>query len=203
MWGRYVSNALISGRESWANSAILQVLSDQIDNLLANPEKLENIPYPIIYNRLLDPNLKGASVAPASRKSLREEGQTLLFAGSDTVGHVITSGVFNILEQPEIYDRLVAELKEAWPVLQDAPLLRDLEKLPYLVCESRGDLMLVQPQFTEFFRLPWSKKAWEFRMELCLHYRGLSRLQGRSFLESLFQLGYCPTFSPSKDPFSS
>lgn len=73
-----------------------------------------------------------------------------MFAGSDTIGHVITSGVFNILEQPEIYDRLVAELKEAWPVLQDAPLLQDLEKLPYLVCGSREDLMLVQPQFTDF-----------------------------------------------------
>lgn len=117
-----------------------QVLHRQVDHFLAHPEDLQNIAHPIIYHRLLDPSIKGASAAPATGKSLKEEAQVLLFAGSDTVGNALTIGVFNIIERPGVYAKLVAELKEAWPVLKDAPSYQDLEKLPYLTAIIKESL---------------------------------------------------------------
>lgn len=69
-----------------------------------------------------------------TRKSLYEEAQALLFAGSDTVGNTLAVGSFHVLSNPEVYKTLFNELQEHWPNL-DKPLgYEELERLPYLVC---------------------------------------------------------------------
>lgn len=105
---------------------------------MANPEELKNAPHPIIYNRLLDDTIKGASAAPPTRKSLLEEAQVLLFAGSDTVGLTLTNGVFHVLDNPAVHQKLMEELTTAWPNLGTAPGYEDLEKLPYLVSHPQA-----------------------------------------------------------------
>ena len=43
------------------------------------------------------------------------------------------NGVYHLLRNPEVKQRLVDELHTAWPALDDqAPAYEDLEKLPYL-----------------------------------------------------------------------
>ena len=39
-----------------------------------------------------------------------------------------------VLQNPQVRQRLEAELREAWPVLEEIPRYEVLEKLPYLVC---------------------------------------------------------------------
>ena len=38
-----------------------------------------------------------------------------------------------VLQNPQIRQRLEAELREAWPILEEIPRYEVLEKLPYLV----------------------------------------------------------------------
>ena len=51
------------------------------------------------------------------------------------------TGVFYLLRNPEVKERLVDEVRAAWPVLDEAPSYEELEKLPFLVsvfiCETR------------------------------------------------------------------
>ena len=43
------------------------------------------------------------------------------------------TGVYHILRNPEVKQRLVDEVHTAWPVLYDeAPSYEDLEKLPFM-----------------------------------------------------------------------
>jgi hypothetical protein len=42
------------------------------------------------------------------------------------------TGVYHLLRGPETKQRLVDELRTAWPVLDEAPSHEDLEKLPFL-----------------------------------------------------------------------
>lgn len=42
-------------------------------------------------------------------------------------------GTCQLLQNPDTYQRLKAELKEAWPNLEVRPRSEALEKLPYLV----------------------------------------------------------------------
>lgn len=105
----------------------------QIDKLVENPEELKGSPHPIIYSRLLDPNIRGADAAPPTRKSLQDEAQVMIFAGSDTVALTLVTGLFHVMDNPAVHQKLMAELTQAWPDLGTAPGYEDLEKLPYLV----------------------------------------------------------------------
>ena len=75
----------------------------------------------------------GREKAP-NATSLYEEAQALTFSGADTTGNVLMVGMFNMLEKPELMERLKKELLEIWPVLKSAPpKLEELERLPFLV----------------------------------------------------------------------
>jgi cytochrome P450 len=67
---------------------------------------------------------------------LYEEAQALLFGGADTTGTTLMHGSFQVLTSPTVYEKLKAELLSRWPVLDEAPSLSELEKLPYLVSIS-------------------------------------------------------------------
>lgn len=111
----------------------MQVLAKQIDGLIANPDTLKDAPHPTIYSRLLDPTVRGADAAPPTRDSVQDEAQVMMFAGSDTVAHTLITGLFHILDNPAVHEKLFAELAQAWPDLAAAPGYEELEKLPYLV----------------------------------------------------------------------
>ena len=42
------------------------------------------------------------------------------------------TGVYYLLRSPEAKQRLVDEVRTAWPVLDEAPSHEELEKLPFL-----------------------------------------------------------------------
>ena len=115
-----------------------QAIKQQVVDLSSNPEHLKTLPHSTtIWNELLRPELHPDGRLP-DPASLFEESQALLFGGADTTGTTLMHGTFHVLKNVEVYQKLKAELQQAWPVLEDAPSQATLETLPYLVRISKS-----------------------------------------------------------------
>lgn len=100
-----------------------------IDNKDAHVKKTKGLPR-TIFQSLLESNL------PPDDKTLerlRQEGQTIVGAGSDTVSNTLTVTTFHIVDNPENMMKLVEELGKALPDPNEPVKLSVVEKLPYLV----------------------------------------------------------------------
>ncbi|KAL0958927.1 hypothetical protein HGRIS_014243 [Hohenbuehelia grisea] len=111
-----------------------------LDNFIAAPEKYRDSEHEIVYDYLLAPANNRKSFKPLSRTELFQEAVALLLAGSDTVGNASTVGFFHVLDNPPVLRKLVAELREAWPSVEDQVGLSVLEKLPYLTAVIKESL---------------------------------------------------------------
>jgi cytochrome P450 len=107
------------------------VIESQIKSILRNPELMDDAPHPIIYRELLNPEANKGRPVPTALQ-LQHEAELLFSAGSHTVGTTLMIGVYYLLHSPEAKQRLVDELFEAWPSLDQAPNYEQLEKLPFL-----------------------------------------------------------------------
>lgn len=108
-----------------------KALKNQIEAILKNPQVMDDAPHRIIYRELLNPEaIKGRAVPTAQQ--LLNEAEVLFGAGSHTVGTVLMTGVYHLLRNPEVKQRLVDEVRSAWPVLDKTPNYEELEKLPFL-----------------------------------------------------------------------
>lgn len=85
-----------------------------------------------IFNRLLDPNATKDHVVP-SVDDLKDEAFSIITAAADTTGNAMTIAAYHIISNKSIYQKLVAELKEAFPDPFDKLDYLTLERLPYLV----------------------------------------------------------------------
>ncbi|KAN0142182.1 putative P450 monooxygenase [Lactarius tabidus] len=137
-YGSVVTRSMFSLREMYVN---------QIDEILRNPGSLENTPHKIIYHALLDPDANKGRALP-SRLSLRQEAGALLNAGSDSTSISATTITYHVLRDPEVQQRLVKELRTAWPVLEEVPRYEVLEKLPYLTAVIKEGLRMFPGGFT-------------------------------------------------------
>ncbi|CZR67799.1 related to cytochrome P450 CYP3/CYP5/CYP6/CYP9 subfamilies [Phialocephala subalpina] len=94
-----------------------------------------------IFHQLLDPNASEGHVVP-NVEELTEEMFTILTAGGETTGHAMTMITYYVLSNPEIYRKLVSELKTAFPEKQTTFDYLTLEKLPYLSSVIKEGLRL-------------------------------------------------------------
>ncbi|PBK62146.1 cytochrome P450 [Armillaria solidipes] len=106
--------------------SLQKVLGKQIDKILADPGVLETV-HDTIYHRFL-----ADDGDRPSRKSLLEEAQTFLIAGTDTTSNAMSIGFFHVLNDPSVRAKLVAELKATCPEKESSMPYDSLEKLPYL-----------------------------------------------------------------------
>lgn len=121
-----------------------QLLRKQINGLTTDLRILKTLPHSTtIYHEMLRPEAYRSNVLP-NAESLYEESQSLLFAGTDTIGATIMHGSFYILNLPDVYGRLKEELYAAWPDLEAVPSLSisDLEKLPFLTAVIKESLRI-------------------------------------------------------------
>src|SRR6267154_298664 len=98
---------------------------------MQNPKLLDDAPHRVIYSELLNPEAIKGLPSPTALQ-LSHEGRVLFAAGSHTVGTTLMTGVYYLLRNPEAKQRLVDEVRTAWPVPDQAPRHEDLEKLPFL-----------------------------------------------------------------------
>ncbi|KAH9165925.1 putative P450 monooxygenase [Lactarius sanguifluus] len=132
----FQSDIVIASQVAIAVTTLEQVFEDFSEDdalyeILRNPASLENAPHKTIYHSLLDPDANKGRPLP-SRLSLWHEALALFSAGSDTTALAATTISYHVLHNSEIQQRLVNELRTAWPVLEEVPRYEVVEKLPYL-----------------------------------------------------------------------
>ena len=103
----------------------------QVKNVLQNPNSLADAPHRVIYSELLNPEAN-KGLPPPTESQLDHDARVLFAAGSHTIGTTLMIGVSHILRHLEVKERLVNEVRAAWPVLDQVPSYEELEKLPYL-----------------------------------------------------------------------
>ncbi|PBK83747.1 cytochrome P450 [Armillaria gallica] len=117
-----------------------KALSAQIEGILADPSSLDTM-HDTIYNYLLSPEKLKLQQIP-SKKSLLDEAQNLLFAGTDTTSSALAVGFFYVLNDPAIQAKLISEISAAWPNKESPVSYEVLEKLPYLTAVLKEALRM-------------------------------------------------------------
>ncbi|KAI0711404.1 cytochrome P450 [Earliella scabrosa] len=119
-------------------------LKAKIHQLRERPELVEHEEHETALHHMLmlHPD-KGQTEIP-SEKVLWEEAVTLLAAGSETVANVLNVGVFHVLNNPIIHQKLFEELRNAWPEIDMTMHYETLEKLPYLTAVIKESLRVGQ-----------------------------------------------------------
>ncbi|KAI9507510.1 cytochrome P450 [Russula earlei] len=116
----------------------------QTKAILRNPKMLDDAPHRIIYSELLNPEANKGRPTPTALH-LRHEALVLFAAGSHTVGTTLMIGFYHLLHNPEVKQKLVEEVRLAWPVLDQPPPYEELEKLPFLTAVIKETLRLAVP----------------------------------------------------------
>ncbi|KAJ6499845.1 cytochrome P450 [Mycena vulgaris] len=125
-------------------------LSRYLDRILENPTVLDMADHEIIYHHLLHPD---ARHNVPSKKSLLDESLTLLGAGSETVGNIVTTGVFHVLNNEHVLTMLRMELQESWPNDSSSISYQALEKLPYLTAVLKESMRMAHGVVTPIPRV--------------------------------------------------
>ncbi|KAL1735913.1 cytochrome P450 [Schizophyllum commune] len=122
---------------------LVNKISAQLDELLANPRALDDAPHETIFHHILPGSgTDKRSAAFPTRISLLDEALSLQIAGSHTVAAACYVGCFHILNNRRIHQRLVAELKDAIPDVAGVVRFEVVEKLPYLTAVVKEALRL-------------------------------------------------------------
>ncbi|KAI0265782.1 putative P450 monooxygenase [Gloeopeniophorella convolvens] len=103
--------------------------------------QIRGAPHRTIYRELLNPDAtKGR--APPTALELQHEAEVLFTAGSHTVAATLTIGVHYLLRDPVGKQRLIDEIREAWPVLAEPPSFEEIERLPLLTAVIKESLRI-------------------------------------------------------------
>jgi hypothetical protein len=113
-----------------------------IDEILDNPNILKKAEHPTVYQHLLLVPKDKKIRRDLTREELFQEALALLLAGSDTVGNATSVGVFHVLNNKPVLERLTSELRTAWPDPDTHMDYLTLEKLPYLVRSNQFSILV-------------------------------------------------------------
>ena len=109
---------------------MLQEMRRQIVSILDNQHSyMKESERKTVFRALLESNLPPQELSPLR---LQHEATTIIGAGVETTRWALTVGSFHIINNPEIFRKLRAELEAAIPDPQSMPSLERLEQLPYL-----------------------------------------------------------------------
>ncbi|KAF4636547.1 hypothetical protein G7Y89_g1539 [Cudoniella acicularis] len=147
LWiSKYISETVVMGHE------LEQFASRRIDEYLAASAAGKTPSFPTIMEKLLIPIPEKGYAVP-SKGGLRDEILTTVSAGDDTTGIANMVTLFNIVNNPQIHSRLLAELKTVMPRPLDHVEYLKLEQLPYLTAVIREGLRYSSPAASRTPRL--------------------------------------------------
>lgn len=119
--------------EGAGNAEMLRAARSHIKRLVDNRSVLLSSKHTTVFEKLLElfPHPDDHTLT-----YLTQEANTLVTAGSETTASVLEVGLFRILQNKSILERLLSELKNAIPDVSATPKYATLKKLPYLVSYS-------------------------------------------------------------------
>jgi hypothetical protein len=82
-----------------------------------------------MFHHMLDPQVPEGRIAP-SDSNPADEAMSLTAAGADSTGNAASYAIFHVLTDPAMHERVMRELKEAFPDPNEACKVAVLEKLP-------------------------------------------------------------------------
>lgn len=88
---------------------------------------------PTIFSTLLDPEDKPKGYQIPNDDVMIQEAYSLLGAAADTTGNAMTVAAFNVLRNPQTYQKLAQELEKKFSDPEAKLEFVELEKIPYLV----------------------------------------------------------------------
>lgn len=115
----------------------MQSLQKMIDDMLRNPSVCKECSHSTIFGRFLSRDLSEGQMF-LSRETLIQEAMGFIMAGSIELSTALAYGTFHVLNDPEVYQRLVEELIAVFPDPNGAVGFEILERLPYLVSSGIG-----------------------------------------------------------------
>ncbi|PWY89786.1 cytochrome P450 [Aspergillus heteromorphus CBS 117.55] len=86
---------------------------------------------PTVFDTMLSPSKEKGQETP-SVADLTAEAMVLLIAGEETTANTLMQGIFHVLHDQTILERLQKELREAFPDDDDVITQETLESMPYL-----------------------------------------------------------------------
>ncbi|KAF2009051.1 cytochrome P450, partial [Aaosphaeria arxii CBS 175.79] len=98
----------------------------------------------IVLDMLTTPN-PSRSHTPLNRDELTEEAIILLSAGNDTTANTLISGIYQILRNPDVHERLVDELSSAFSLDGTDITYERARRLPYLTAVIKESLRYSSP----------------------------------------------------------
>ncbi|EKM57594.1 uncharacterized protein PHACADRAFT_206486 [Phanerochaete carnosa HHB-10118-sp] len=120
---------------------VVKMLGTQIREIFANPQSLANSDHSTIYHEFV----KAKDQSILTEEAFLDEG--FLFFNALTVG------TLHVLDDPQMYAKLMKELLEAWPRLDDRLRYETLENLPYLRAVVKESLRLSHGVVTPLTRV--------------------------------------------------
>lgn len=136
--------------EGAGNAEMLRAARNHIRRLISDPSLLNAAGHKTAFQAMMELFPKGVEVDEEHKLTyLTQEANTIVTAGSETTASVLEVGLFRVLQNKAICDRLFEELKEAIPNLKEAPKLAMLKQLPYLVSiHPPGDMFWKETAFS-------------------------------------------------------
>lgn len=118
---------------------ISKLTREQVEAAIADPSSLQKYSHQTIYHRLLDPAAQDGRPIP-SKEQLLEEAKNLIFAGTDTTGNTLYVGMWHLMRDLNLQNRLRKEIKAIWPSLADEPSYETLSNVPLLAAVIKESL---------------------------------------------------------------
>lgn len=129
----------------------LELASRQIEDAqspTANAEEEDETVYfgkkrkMVLMDILLQSEIDGK---PLTDSEVREEANTFLFAGHDTVSSALMFLFYNIAKHPEVQQKLVAEIREIFGDKEDELSFGRLANLQYMECVIKESMRIYPP----------------------------------------------------------
>jgi cytochrome P450 len=105
----------------------------QIEGVKQKMREKKDLGRQTIFTTLLSEEDKPDGYQIPTTWQLKDEAYSVLVAAADTTGNAMTVAAFNVLYNQNIYKKLVAELENAFPNVNQRLPFVELERLPYLV----------------------------------------------------------------------
>lgn len=104
-------------------------LKRELQDIMDGKSEKYNIKRRTIFHDYVEADLPPSVKTP---QGFSDDADILIGAGYETSGHTLSTAIFHILDEPDIYEKLASDLSAHWPDPAVIPSWKELEGIRYL-----------------------------------------------------------------------